>query len=95
MPKVKKQSKPKYGADTITIVKSRVVGIEQQNVEIGNKIKNVFYLQSQVYPETGRLCIMWGYTSFGIGDLSECKGRILDEGTFLIWSFMVLERVNK
>lgn len=94
MPRIRKKKTSKYEEDAM-IITSKVVGIEQQNCEIRGKVKNVFFLESKVYPETGRMCIMWGYTSFNVGDLLQCKGRITPDGTFLVWSLMILKREEK
>lgn len=76
----------KYENDAILIT-SVVKKIELQNVEINEKLKTVFYCESNTIPE-GRLCITWGRTNLEIGDKFQAKGRITENGTFLIWSML-------
>ena len=88
---VKKVSK--FEKDAILIT-SRIVAIEQQNELIGENFKNVFYIESKQLPETGRMCVLWGRSSFNVGDKIQSKGRINEQGTFLAWSLMILERAK-
>lgn len=77
----------KYEKDAM-IYESIVTKIEVQNQEIGERIKNVFYVKSNVLPE-GRMCILWGRTNFNVGDKLAMKGRMNNDGVFLVWSHMI------
>ena len=76
----------KYDKDAI-IVNSTVKKIELQNVEINEKLKTVFYCESEILQE-GRLCILWGRTSIKVGDKFQAKGRLTPDGTLLIWDLL-------
>lgn len=92
--KHKKRYVSKYEEDSILIT-STIIKIEQQNEIIGEKFKNVFYLKSKNYPETGRMCVSWGRTIFNVGDEITAKGRINTDGVFLVWSLMITKRAGK
>lgn len=81
---IKKTSK--YEQDAIMIV-STVKKIELLNVEVNDKLKTVFYCESNQLPE-GRLCIAWGRTNIDVGSRFQAKGRLLPDGTFLVWSML-------
>ena len=74
-------------ADEAIIVVSTVKKIELQNVEVNEKLKTVFYCESNQLPE-GRLCIAWGRTNIDVGSRFQAKGRLLPDGTFLVWSML-------
>jgi hypothetical protein len=90
---MRRYKKSKYENDAI-IITSTVTEIEQKNVEVSDKIKNVFYLKSNVFPERGRLCILWGYSNAKVGDTIRAKGRITPDGTFLAWSTQIVQKGN-
>ena len=81
----------KYEEDAV-IITAKIVGIEQQNEIIGERYKNIFYLKSKDYPQTGKMCVYWGRTTFNTGDEIEAKGRINQDGVFLVWSYMIMRR---
>ena len=81
---VKKLSK--YEKDAM-IVDSIVKKIELLNAEVNNKLKTVFYCESKDLPD-GRLCITWGRTNIEVGSRFQAKGRLLPDGTFLVWSML-------
>ena len=70
----------KYENEAI-LVTSTVKKIELQNVEINEKLKTVFYCDSNTIP-AGRLCIVWGRTALEVGDEFQAKGRLNTDGTF-------------
>lgn len=80
----------KYENDAI-LVTSTVKKIELQNVEMNEKLKTVFYCESNTIPN-GRLCIAWGRMNLEVGDKFQAKGRITPDGTFLIWSILRFQR---
>lgn len=92
--KHRKRYVSRYEEDSILIT-STIIKIEQQNEIIGEKFKNVFYLKSKNYPETGRMCVSWGRTIFNVGDEITAKGRINTDGVFLVWSLMITKRAGK
>lgn len=83
----------KYEKDAI-LINSKVISIKQQNEIVGERYKNIFYIESQQFPETGRMCILWGKSSFNVGDEIECKGRINEQGVFLAWTLLILKRAK-
>lgn len=89
--KHKKRYVSKHEKDSILIT-STIIKIEQQNEIIGEKFKNVFYLKSKNYPETGRMCVLWGRINFNVGDEITAKGRLNTDGVFLVWSFLITRR---
>lgn len=89
------ERKPSKYEEQAILITSIVVGIDYQNEEVGERVKNVFYLKSKQYPETGRMCVLWGRSSFNIGDEVMCKGRLNEQGTFLVWSLMITKRAEK
>lgn len=78
----------KYENDAV-LINSTIINFEYKNKEVGERFKNVFFLKSTKFPETGRLSILWGRCSANIGDEVICKGRIDEQGTFLCWSMMI------
>jgi len=76
------------------LVVSTVISIEQQNIPTGENIKNVFYLKSEQYPKTGRMCILWGGYTFQAGDEVVCKGRIDERGVFLARWLTVIKKAG-
>lgn len=86
------ERKPSKYEEQAILITSTVVGIDYQNEDVGERVKNVFYLKSKQYPETGRMCVLWGRSSFNIGDEVYCKGRLNEQGTFLVWSLMITKR---
>ena len=84
----------KWEKDTI-LIRSIVLKIDQQNIEIGENIKNVFWLKSKIYPETGRMCVLWGRCNARVGDEVMCKGRLNTDGVFLVWSLTITKRAEK
>lgn len=77
------------------LITSTVVSIEYKNADVGERIKNVFYLKSKHYPKKGRMCVLWGRCNANVGDEVMCKGRINEQGTFLIWSLMITKRAEQ
>lgn len=63
---------------------AKVIRIEEQNKEIGDKLKTVFFIESKIIPE-GRMCVTWGRTTFHVGDEVNLTGRLQGE-IFLVWS---------
>lgn len=76
----------KYEDEIIYLTGKKILKIEEQNTEINNKMKTVFFIESATKPE-GRMCITWGRTNFQTGDVVDMKGRIKDD-IFLVWSLM-------
>ena len=54
--------------------------------EINEKFKTVFYCKSNKL-SNGRMCVIWGRTTFNIGDEINMKGRLKDE-VFLVWQYL-------
>lgn len=75
----------KYEKDAIRII-STIQDIEIQNQEINGKFKTVFYCKSNKL-SNGRMCVIWGRTTFNIGDEINMKGRLKDE-VFLVWQYL-------
>ena len=75
----------KYADEAVYVVGKKVLKIDEQNTEVNDKMKTVFYCES-TNPE-GRMCIAWGRTNFRVGDVVDMKGRIKDE-VFLVWPLM-------
>ena len=88
--KQRKKYVSKYENDAV-LISSVVTKIEIQNVEIKDKFKTVFYCESKAKPE-GRMCVQWGRSSVKVGDKFEAKGRITEDGTFLVWSLMIFQK---
>lgn len=89
------ERKPSKYEEQAILITSIIVGIDYQNEEVGERVKNVFYLKSKQYPETGRMCVLWGRSTFNVGDEVYCKGRLNEQGTFLVWSLMITKRAEK
>ena len=89
----RKRKTNRYADDAI-VVTSTVVSIEYTNAEVGESIKNVFYLKSSKYPEHGRMCVSWGKCNAKVGDEVCCRGRINEQGTFLIWQMLIIKRCD-
>lgn len=87
----KKPYVSKWEKDAILIT-SKIINFEYKNKEVSDSLKNVFYLESSKYPQTGRMCVMWGRCNANEGDEIVAKGRINKDGVFLIWSFMIMKR---
>lgn len=75
----------KYADEAVLVVGKKVLKIEEQNTEINDKMKTVFYCESTKLE--GRMCIVWGRTDFKVGDVVDMKGRVKDD-VFLVWSLM-------
>jgi len=75
----------KWEKEAICIV-SKVLRFEVQNQEIHEKLKTVFYCESKTQPE-GRMCVIWGRTTFNIGDEITMTGRLKDK-VFLVWRYL-------
>jgi hypothetical protein len=85
MKKSNAKKKSIYEKDAV-IVEATVCKIELQNEIINDKYKTVFYCPSYEKPE-GRMCIVWGRTTFQVGDKVKMTGRFND-GVFLVWSLL-------
>ena len=72
---------------------SKIIKIEVQNQEINDKYKTVFYCESKTQPE-GRMCVIWGRTTFNVGDEITLTGRIKD-GVFLVWRYLYRASIAK
>lgn len=79
--------------DSLVLVPTKVLRIEEQNTVINDKFKTVFYCQSVKTPE-GVMCVAWGKTSIREGDGVELKGRHKD-GVFIVWSIQIKNRENQ
>lgn len=79
--------------DSLVLVPTKVLRIEEQNTVINDKFKTVFYCQSVKKPE-GVMCVAWGKTSIKEGDGVELKGRYKD-GVFIVWSIQIKNRENQ
>lgn len=75
----------KWEKEAISVT-AKIIKIELQNEPINDKFKTVFYVESKKHPE-GRMCVIWGRTTFNEGDVLYATGRIKDE-VFLIWSYL-------
>ncbi len=84
----KRKPKNSYGKWEGQVVcgTSKIIRIEVQNQEINEKFKTVFYVESKMHPQ-GRMCVIWGRTTFSVGDEINMTGRI-SEGVFLVWSYL-------
>lgn len=76
--------------DSLVLVPTKVLKIDEQNTVINENLKTVFYCQSVKRPE-GVMCIAWGRTSIKEGDNVELKGRHKD-GVFIVWSIQIKNR---
>lgn len=83
--KKKQRYVSKYADEAVYVIGKKVLKIEEQNLEVNDKMKTVFYCESSK-PE-GRMCIAWGRTNFKVGDVVDMKGRVKDD-VFLVWSLM-------
>ena len=84
----KRKPKNDYGKwekEAISVT-AKIIKIELQNEPINDKFKTVFYVESKKYPE-GRMCVIWGRTTFSVGDEINMTGRISD-GVFLVWTYL-------
>mgnify|MGYP006916240504 CR=1 FL=1 len=79
----------KYESEA-AIVNVTVSKIDYQNLNVGGKLKTVFYCPSCYVPE-GRMSVVWGETNFSVGDELVMKGRYKD-GVFLVWSYQIHKR---
>lgn len=75
----------KYEKDAIRVI-STITEIELQNQEVNGKWKTVFYCKSNSNPK-GRMCIIWGRTTFKVGDEINMTGRLKDD-VFLVWGYL-------
>lgn len=75
----------KYEKDAVMIT-TKILKVELQNFEVNKKYKTVFYCPSYEKPE-GRMCIVWGRTTFNAGDEITMTGRFND-GVFLVWKYL-------
>lgn len=75
----------KWEKEAICIA-SKIIKIEVQNQEINEKFKTVFYCESKTKPE-GRMCIVWGRTTFKEGNEITMTGR-MKEDVFLVWRYL-------
>lgn len=82
----KKKYVSKYTDQSVWVKDKRILKIEQQNAEVNDKFKTVFYVESKEKPE-GRMCIAWGRTTFQEGDFVDMKGRFKDD-VFLVWTLL-------
>ena len=87
----KKPYVSKWEKDAILIT-SKIINFEYKNKEYGDSLKSVFYMQSSMFPQTGRMCVLWGRCNANAGDEVVCKGRFNKDGVFLIWSLMIMKR---
>ncbi len=86
------RNKSRY-EDEATIVHTTINKIECRNIEIGQRLKTVFYCPSYLAPE-GRMCVYWGRTNIDEGDEIEMKGRFSD-GVFLAWSLSIHKKAKR
>lgn len=71
--------------EEVICVASKVLRFEVQNQEINEKLKTVFYCESKTQPE-GRMCVIWGRTTFKAGDEITMTGRLKNK-VFLVWKY--------
>lgn len=76
----------KWELESLIHISSKIIRIEMQNQEINNKLKTVFFCESEKEPK-GRMCIVWeDRTTFEVGDFIEMQGRLAN-GVFLVKTF--------
>lgn len=80
----------KYEKDAV-LMQAKVLKIELLNEEIKERLKSFFYVESKTIPE-GRKCVHWGRCNISEGDEIVAKGRLNNDGVFLIWSMMILKK---
>lgn len=81
----------KYEKDAL-IVRGIISRIEKQNLTVGDKVKTVFYCPSKLR-NAEQMFVIWGRTTFNVGDELEMKGRFLNN-CFLVWSHKIIKRNN-
>lgn len=74
----------KYANEAILLV-GTITEIEIQNQILKEKYKTVFYCKNDTTTKENK-CIIWGLSTFEVGDRINAKGRIKD-GIFLVWSY--------
>lgn len=83
----------RYEQETIQVTK-KIVKIDYLNQVCSEKYKSVFYVQSEINPDKPVMCVLWGYTSIGLGDEIGMKGRLLNN-IFLVWSLIIKKRCEQ
>lgn len=81
----------KYEEMAILLEERKILKIDYQNLQVKDSLKTAFYSESPKKPE-GILCIAWGRTNFNVGDVVSMKGRLSEDGVFLVWSYYVVQR---
>ena len=83
--------KSKWDDVAILFENRKIIKIDYQNLQVRDTNKTAFYIESQKKAE-GILCIVWGKTNFNVGDVVSMKGRVNNDGVFLVWSYYVTQR---
>lgn len=83
----------KYEQEAIQVTK-KIIKIDYLNQFCSEKYKSVFYVPSEINPDKPVMCVLWGYTSIGLGDEIEMKGRLLNN-IFLVWNLIIKKRCEQ
>ena len=85
-------------ADERTIVDTKVLKIEEQNIPYFDKEKNMNIFKSIFYCESPigepRMCVSWAKSNIQVGDTVQLSGRLKDE-VFLVWSVIIMQRATE
>lgn len=73
--------------NSLVLVPTKVLRIEEQNTVVNDKFKTVFYCESVKNPQS-TMCVAWGRTSVKEGDNVELKGRF-SGNVFVVWSIQI------
>lgn len=92
--KKKEKFVSKY-ADDATIINTKVLEIEEQNVQYYDEKKNKYRFKSVFYCASSRgkprMCVSWDRNTIQVGDEVQLKGRLNDD-VFLVWSLLIMRR---
>ena len=82
-------------ADNAIIIHTKVLEIEEQNIEYYDSKKNKYRFKSVFYCVSSsgkpRMCVSWDRNTIQVGDEVQLKGRLKDD-VFLVWSLLILRR---
>lgn len=92
--KKKEKFVSKYADDAI-IINTKVLEIEEQNVQYYDEKKNKYRFKSVFYCASSsgkpRMCVSWDRNTIQVGDEVQLKGRLNDD-VFLVWSLLIMRR---
>lgn len=88
----RKKYTSKTEQDLTVITDVEVVEIEEKNKIYRDKLKNVFYCADR--NGNTKMCILWGYSTFNVGDVVEMRGRYNGE-TFICRRLYIRRRTTQ